>query len=432
MDDQCVIVIPAYNPPPSFAAYVQKLIEAGFSHVIVVNDGSRTDRLPVFFKIGRTEAILLTHPENRGIGAALKTAMTYYLDHFRGKASGIITLNCDRLTPVEDVRKMAESLRNEQELGSYAIVVGSRDMGSHQVTDYDYRMNVLMKLIYHMLMGVRLTDPLSGVFGIPDLRVQHCLDVQSEGYSYETAMLMSFEKIGFLQVPIRYRTFEPGYVKARRSRDTFGIIMTVIWKFLLYSLTSLMASVVDIIMFSIFTGITFRGQMLAILYGTVLARLISASVNYLLTKHFVFHFKSDKAQKSAKSAGEFMALSAAQCLLSALTVSVLKFVLGGSAVGLKVITDMVLFFLSYKIQHKYIFKDDKKEEKEDRQDEDRILMLSADGLDATKASLADQGLEADRQGEGRCDKQGETADGESRETAEDRDHVEYHLPQHEG
>ncbi len=355
-----VIVIPAYNPPASFAEYIPELTKAGFHNIIVVNDGSRTDKLPVFLKVGRTEATVLTHEENRGIGAALKTAMNYYQEHFRGETDGIITLNSDRLTPVEDVIKVAESLHNEQEMGSYAIVVGSRDLDSHLVTDWDYRMNLVMKLSYHMLMGVRLADPLSGIFGIPDLRVQHCIDVPSEGYSYETAMLMSFEKIGFLQVPIGYSVYEKGYEKVRRPKDTFGIILTIIGKFILYSITSLIASVVDIIMFSIFTGITFRGSVFAILYGTICARLISASVNYLLTKHFVFHFKSDKAQKSAKSAGEFMALSAAQCLVSALVVSLLNALLGGSAVGLKVLTDMVLFFVSYKIQHKYIFKDDRK------------------------------------------------------------------------
>lgn len=111
----CVIVIPAYNPPASFAQYIPKLTEAGFHHIIVVNDGSRTDKLPVFFKIQRTEAILLTHEENRGIGAALRTAMNYYQEHFQGETDGIITLNSDRLTPVEDVIKMAESLHNEQE-----------------------------------------------------------------------------------------------------------------------------------------------------------------------------------------------------------------------------------------------------------------------------------------------------------------------------
>ena len=147
---RCVIVIPAYNPPASFAGYISELKKAGFQDIIVVNDGSRTDKLPVFYKVERAGALVLTHEENKGIGASLRTAMTHYQEHFSGQTDGIITLNSDRLTPVADVQKMAESLHNEQEMGSYAIVVGSRDFGSHLVTDYDYRMNVLMKLIYDL------------------------------------------------------------------------------------------------------------------------------------------------------------------------------------------------------------------------------------------------------------------------------------------
>ena len=40
----------------------------------------------------------------------------------------------------------------------------------------------------------------------------------------------------------------------------------------------------------------------------------------------------------------------------------MKMLLGGSAVGIKVLVDAMLFFVSYKIQHKYIFKDDRKKE----------------------------------------------------------------------
>ena len=51
-----------------------------------------------------------------------------------------------------------------------------------------------------------------------------------------------------------------------------------------------------------------------------------------------------------------------QCICSALAVSAVKALIGGSAVGIKVLVDTMLFFVSYKIQHKYIFKDDKKKE----------------------------------------------------------------------
>ncbi len=371
MESNAVIVIPALNPPSSFAAYCEDLTREGFHNIIVVNDGSRTDKLPVFYKIERLGVTVISHAQNRGQGAALRTGFKYYLDHFQGQMDGVITLNADRQIPAADVVRVASSLHNEQEMGSFALVTGTRSLDGRNVTDYDYNMGGVMKLLYHMLMGVRLNDPLSGVFGIPDLRVRQCLDITGDGYSYATSLTMSFEKIGFLQVPISYANLEEGAEPSfRKVPDTIRILYTIFKKFILYSITSVFASILDVIMFGIFTSVTFRGNPMAIIYGTVCARLISASANYLLTKRFVFHFKSDSAQTTTKSAGAFFILTAMQCICSALIVSAMKALLGGNAVGIKVVVDTTLFFVSYKIQHKYIFKDDKK--KEDPETEEKI------------------------------------------------------------
>ena len=363
MESNAVIVIPALNPPSSFVSYAEALRREGFSRIVVVNDGSRTDKLPVFFKLKRLGVTVVDHPHNRGQGAALRTGFQYYLDHFQGQSDGVITLNADRQIPPSDVVRIASSLHNEQAMGSFALVVGTRNLLGKNVTDYDYNMGGVMKLLYHMLMGVRLNDPLSGVFGIPDLRVRQCLEIGSDGYAYATSMTMSFEKIGFLQVPVSYANYEEGVEPAfRKIPDTIRILYTIFKKFIVYSITSVGASILDVIMFGIFHSITFRGNPMAIIYSTICARVISASVNYLLTKHFVFHFKSDSAQETTKSAGAFFVLTAMQCICSALIVSAMKMLLGGSAVGIKVIVDTTLFFVSYKIQHKYIFKDDRQED----------------------------------------------------------------------
>ena len=363
MESNAVVVIPALNPPSSFVSYAEALRREGFSRIVVVNDGSRTDKLPVFFKLKRLGVTVVDHPHNRGQGAALRTGFQYYLDHFQGQSDGVITLNADRQIPPSDVVRIASSLHNEQAMGSFALVVGTRNLEGKNVTDYDYNMGGVMKLLYHMLMGVRLNDPLSGVFGIPDLRVRQCLEIGSDGYAYATSMTMSFEKIGFLQVPVSYANYEEGVEPAfRKIPDTIRILYTIFKKFIVYSITSVGASILDVIMFGIFHSITFRGNPMAIIYSTICARVISASVNYLLTKHFVFHFKSDSAQETTKSAGAFFVLTAMQCICSALIVSAMKMLLGGSAVGIKVIVDTTLFFVSYKIQHKYIFKDDRQED----------------------------------------------------------------------
>ena len=378
MGSNAVVIIPALNPPASLVQYVGSLVDCGFSRIVVVNDGSRTDKLPVFMKLKRLGAVVIDHESNRGQGASLRTGFQYYLEHFQGASDGVITLNADRQIYPEDAVKIASSLHNEQAMGSFALVVGTRDLNGKLVGDYDYRMGGIMKLLYHMLMGVHLNDPLSGVFGIPDLRIRQCLDIEGDGFAYVTSLTMSFEKIGFLQVPIEYVQYEEGVERTfRKVADTVRILYTIFKKFILYSITSVSASILDVIMFSIFTGITFRGNPLGIVYGTICARLISASANYLLTKHFVFHFKSDSAQGTTKSAGAFMILSAAQCLCSAFAVSAMKALFGGSAVGFKVLVDMTLFFISYKLQHKYIFKDDQKKEAPELEEQKRIAQKHA-------------------------------------------------------
>ena len=384
MESNAVIVIPALNPPATFPAYVEALIGEGFRRIVVVNDGSRTDKLPVFFKVKRLGAVVIDHRQNMGQGAALRTGFQYYLDHFQGQSDGVITLNADRQIPAADAAKIASSLHNEQEMGSFALVVGTRNLLGKNVSDYDYNMGGVMKLLYHMLMGVRLNDPLSGVFGIPDLRVRQCLDIGGDGYSYATSMTMSFEKIGFVQVPVSYVNYEEGVEPAfRKVKDTIWILFTIFRKFIFYSITSLSASILDVILFGIFTSVTFRGNPMAIIYSTICARVISAFVNYLLTKRFVFHFKSDSAQETTKSAGAFFLLSAMQCICSALAVSAMKFLLGGNAVGIKVFVDAALFFVSYKIQHKYIFKDDRK--KEDPRTKEKIEEAAVKGEQIVEA-----------------------------------------------
>ena len=80
MEHSCVLVIPALNPPYSFVEYAASLKEAGFSRILVIDDGSRTDRLPVFMKLERMGCIILRHEQNQGQGAALKTGFRYYME----------------------------------------------------------------------------------------------------------------------------------------------------------------------------------------------------------------------------------------------------------------------------------------------------------------------------------------------------------------
>ena len=70
--EELVILIPAYNPSKTLKHFVHKL-KNHFSRIIIINDGS-TQGLDVIDEISRLAGVeILTHPQNRGKGAALKS-----------------------------------------------------------------------------------------------------------------------------------------------------------------------------------------------------------------------------------------------------------------------------------------------------------------------------------------------------------------------
>lgn len=70
-----VVIIPAYKPDETLVAITDKLWAYG-CQIIVVDDGSGNEYEHIFEK-NDDICIILRHVENRGKGAAIKTALTH-------------------------------------------------------------------------------------------------------------------------------------------------------------------------------------------------------------------------------------------------------------------------------------------------------------------------------------------------------------------
>ena len=70
-----VILIPSLEPDERLPDYIRRLVEAGFGHVVVVDDGSSQDYQFIFSEIESldTRIQVLHHDVNHGKGVALKT-----------------------------------------------------------------------------------------------------------------------------------------------------------------------------------------------------------------------------------------------------------------------------------------------------------------------------------------------------------------------
>lgn len=118
----CCVVIPAYQPGEEMLPYLDGLLEANIGNVVVVDDGSGPEYQEIFDAAKEKKGCLvLQHAQNRGKGAALKTAFAWYAQNNAGKV-GVVTADCDGQHSVADVVKVYRALV----ANPGALVLGSR------------------------------------------------------------------------------------------------------------------------------------------------------------------------------------------------------------------------------------------------------------------------------------------------------------------
>ena len=118
--------------------------------------------------------------------------------------------------------------------------------------------------------------------------------------------------------------------------------------FIKYIFVAGISFIIDIVFFSIFKFI-FVGN---IIIATILARIISSFINYLLNKDKVF--KSN--EKNSKTIVKYYILVVVQMLVSAFAVDNLYKLIQINATIIKIPVEFILFVCNYLIQKILIFK----------------------------------------------------------------------------
>ena len=89
MTRQSLTALPIYNEHPHVQSVLAKVRQTSDA-ILVVDDGSSDGTTEL---LQQEEGILLiTHPQNRGYGAALQSAFQYAIDH---QYEFLVTIDCD-------------------------------------------------------------------------------------------------------------------------------------------------------------------------------------------------------------------------------------------------------------------------------------------------------------------------------------------------
>lgn len=339
------LIVPAYHPTLDMLEMLERFDADERFEIVVVNDGSGEEYDSIFDRIP-ARCILLKHEQNRGKGAALKTAMRYILEKLP-QCDCAVTADADGQHRFEDIMRVSELALEHPN----TLVLGSRRFDG-QVPLRSRLGNGLTRQVFAAASGVKVYDTQTGLraFGRPEM--EKFVEISGERYEYEINMLLYAARNG---VAILEETIQTVYINDNSAssfnplRDSLKIYFCI----LKFVASSLAGFTVDWVMLFVFNALFFRmDKEIGLLLSVVLARVISASVNFTLNKMLVFQSKGDWKKEIVRYGALAIVILAANYLL----LDLLSIYLGWSLWIAKLLVEVVLFVLNFMVQGRLVYR----------------------------------------------------------------------------
>ncbi len=351
MSNRYIALVPAYEPERKILSLADELKCRGFD-IVAVDDGSGPEYKDIFDEISR-RAIVLTHKDNLGKGAALKTGMRYIYNTFNRSKTGeyedavIVTVDADGQHLPEDVQHVAEVAAMKPD----HLVLGSRAL-EEDVPKRSRFGNTITRHVYSAATGVHIHDTQTGLRAFHLSLIPRLLKIDGERYEYEINMLMRFAKDG---VPIVEERIETVYEDNnsgshfRTVRDSIRVYKQI----LKFSASSLASFGIDYCMYALLLAVTgASGMANGLIISNIGARLVSGTANYMMNRRLVFRSNAGVV----KSAAQYFMLAAFIIVGNTLVLNFLASTLEINSLLAKLITEVIFFAISWTVQHKLIFK----------------------------------------------------------------------------
>jgi glycosyltransferase involved in cell wall biosynthesis len=211
-----VIVIPAYNEEKKIAETVRAVL-AHYKDVLVVDDRSSDRSAQIARDSGAT---VVSHPINRGQGAALETGNRFALAH---GADIIVHFDADGQFLATEIDRLLAPILT----GRADIVMGSRFMGQESEMPA-FKRKVIMPLarfFLRLFYGAVLSDPQNG-FRAMNREFANKLRIENDGAAHCTEIIVKAIKGGWryeeVPVTVLYNHFGQGLFSGK-GRGSGGI-----------------------------------------------------------------------------------------------------------------------------------------------------------------------------------------------------------------
>lgn len=362
-----VILIPAYKPDEKFVAFSETLIGLGLT-VVAVDDGSGEQYRGFFESAEALGVTVVRHEVNGGKGKALRTGFTYIGENMP-ETEGIVTADCDGQHTPEDIMKVIKCMEENPD----TMIIGGRFAEKQDKVPLRSQIgNGLTRLVFRLATGLKIRDTQTGLRGIQSGLIPRLMELKGDRYEYEMNMLLYLKEweYAYKEIPIATVYINNNEGSHYNTLKDSWRIFVQIFKFCAASAISF---AVDYILFFILHNFVFSSGdiSLAAVLGDgvptflvrvvacfslayIVARVVSATVNYVLNRLVVFR------KGSGSSWVKYTALAVAVMLIGAFFTGLLYDAFGIPGIICKLIIDLPLAAANYFIQRDWVFKKGKK------------------------------------------------------------------------
>ena len=217
------VIVPVYNERPTVAEVIRRIrtVELPVAiEVIVVDDGSTDGTDKVLAALGDSTIRVVSHRQNRGKGAAIRTGM----ESIRGDL--VLVQDADLEYDPEDWSKLLDPILR----GKSQVVYGSRFTGERRnMLPLHWIGNRFLSLVTNVLYSSTLSD-METCYKLFDRRVLDGLTIESDRFDFEPEITAKVLRRGYriYEVPISYAGREVNEGKKITWRDGLGAVKALV------------------------------------------------------------------------------------------------------------------------------------------------------------------------------------------------------------
>jgi glycosyltransferase involved in cell wall biosynthesis len=202
--ESIIFLIRAYNEATRIREVIEGIFHAGYTQVLVVDDGSTDGTDSLLADLVEGERIhYMRHVTNRGAGAALETGFAYIRENSANHNwEYLLTFDADGQMDIRDMSKFEKEFEKDETLD---IVIGSRFITKTNTNVPMMRRIILWggRIFTSLVSGVHLTDAHNGYRMMRVSTLENiCITMDGMEYASELIDQIGFYKLHFREVPV--------------------------------------------------------------------------------------------------------------------------------------------------------------------------------------------------------------------------------------